>query len=257
MTRQVMNTLADRNIKGTVFTVGRIAESEPGLLREIADMGHEIACHSFDHLPLDKQSPAQLRENTKRAKKILEDCVGQEVVGFRAPVFSLVKHTQWFVDDLKEMGFSYSSSVMPARTPLYGFPGAPQKPFKWQNGLIELPCPVGRLGSLTLPYLGGFYLRYLPGAIIQKLLRQSSEASCLWTYCHPYDFDVDEPFARISGASLWVSLLLWLNRRSAMNRMLSVVGGGGGMTLASWVSEFQETLPTHASMTPPDGKEVV
>lgn len=194
--------LAERNIKGTVFTVARIAEKEPALLREIAALGHEIACHSLDHVPLDKQTPRQLRENTAQAKGILEDCIGHEVTGFRAPIISLVECTARFVEGLRRLGFSYSSSVMPTRTPLYGFPGALQEPFKWQNGLIELPCPVGQLASATLPYLGGFYLRYVPQAILNTLLRQASDQSCLWTYCHPYDFDAEEPFTRISGAAL-------------------------------------------------------
>lgn len=244
VTRRVMGRLAERNIKGTVFTVARIAEKEPGLLREIATLGHEIACHSLDHTPLDKQSPKNLRDSTARAKHILEDCIGKEITGFRAPIFSLVERTAWFVDDLHKLGFTYSSSVMPTRTPLYGFPNTPQEPFKWPNGLVELPCPVGNLGGATLPYLGGFYLRYVPQWAINRLLRQASDTSCLWTYCHPYDFDDKEPFAQISGAALWTSLLLWFNRRNTMQKILSVVDAQSSTTLNAWVSRFSHTLQT-------------
>ncbi|MFY3167919.1 polysaccharide deacetylase family protein [Achromobacter xylosoxidans] len=100
------------------------------MLREIATLGHEITCHSLDHTPLDKQPPRQLRQDTARAKGMLEDCIGKAVTGFRAPIFSLIERTAWFVDDLRELGFTYSSSVMPTRTPLYGFPGAPEQAFK-------------------------------------------------------------------------------------------------------------------------------
>lgn len=250
VTRQVMRTLAESDAKGTVFVVAKIAESEPGLLREIADLGHEIACHSLDHIALDKQPRDVLRENTRRAKHLLEDCVGREVAGFRAPIFSLVEATSWFVDDLQDMGFRYSSSVMPVRNPLYGFPAAPKTPFKWSNGLVELPCPVGKIGPATLPYLGGFYLRYMPSPIIGTLLRRAEPGSCLWTYCHPYDFDADEPWARISGAAMWTSLLLWFNRRNTMKKVLSVIPTQGGCTLGAWVSEFRETLPTFAFNPP-------
>lgn len=245
VTRRVLETLAERNIKGTVFTVARIAEKEPALLREIAALGHEIACHSLDHVPLDKQSPGELRESTARAKRMLEDCVGKEVTGFRAPIFSLVERTAWFVEDLRHLGFTYSSSVMPTRTPLYGFPNTPQEPFKWPNGLVELPCPVGKLAGATLPYLGGFYLRYVPQTLINRLLRQASDTSCLWTYCHPYDFDADEPYARISGAALWTSVLLWFNRRNTMRKILRVVDAESSTTLDAWVSRFSHTLPTY------------
>lgn len=244
VTRRVMGALAERNITGTVFTVARIAERDPALLREIASLGHEIACHSLDHVPLDKQPPNQLRQSTARAKGMLEDCIGREITGFRAPIFSLIERTAWFVDDLRELGFTYSSSVMPTRTPLYGFPDAPEQAFKWPNGLVELPCPVGKFAGATLPYLGGFYLRYVPQPIINRLLRQASDTSCLWTYCHPYDFDADEPFARISGAALWTSLLLWFNRRNTMRKILGVVGGKSSTTLEAWVDRFSHTLPT-------------
>ncbi|MEN4917350.1 polysaccharide deacetylase family protein [Achromobacter spanius] len=255
MTRQVLETLAERNIRGTVFTVARIAETEPGLLREIAALGHEIACHSLDHVPLDKQTPRELRESTARAKRILEDCVGKEVTGFRAPIFSLVERTAWFVDDLRQLGFTYSSSVMPTRTPLYGFPNTPQDPFKWPNGLVELPCPVGNLAGATLPYLGGFYLRYVPQIVINRLLRQASDASCLWTYCHPYDFDAEESFAPISGAALWTSILLWFNRRNTMRKILRVVNAESSTTLDAWVRRFSHTLRTY-DYTPAPAKEV-
>lgn len=252
VTRRVLEALAERKVSGTVFTVARIAEKEPGLLREIAAMGHEIACHSLDHIPLDKQSPAELRESTTRAKRILEDCVGKEVNGFRAPIFSLVERTAWFVDDLRNLGFAYSSSVMPTRTPLYGFPNTPQDPFKWSNGLVELPCPVGSVAGATLPYLGGFYLRYMPQALINSMLRKASDKSCLWTYCHPYDFDADEPFERISGAALWTSLLLWFNRRNTMRKILRVMDEQSSTTLDEWVRRFSHTLPTyHYVFRPP------
>jgi len=251
VTRRVLNVLAERNIKGTVFTVARIAETEPTFLREIALLGHEIACHSLDHIPLDRQSPSQLRDRTARAKMMLEDCIGQEIRGFRAPIFSLVERTAWFVDDLRKLGFSYSSSVMPTRSPLYGFPGAPQVPYKWHNGLVELPCPVGKLAAATLPYLGGFYLRYVPQAVISRLLRQASQQSCLWTYCHPYDFDVEEPFARISGAALWTSVLLWFNRRNSMRRILGLVGPESATTLDQWVRKFSHALPTYGYVPRP------
>lgn len=244
VTRRIMSVLAESDVRGTVFVVAKIAESEPGLLREISDLGHEIACHSLDHIPLDKQPRDVLRTNTARAKHILEDCVGREVSGFRAPIFSLVEKTVWFADDLMDMGFRYSSSVMPTHNPLYGFPGAPQTPFKWRSGLVELPCPVGKIGPATLPYLGGFYLRYMPNPIIGTLMRRAGSESCLWTYCHPYDFDANEPFAKISGAAMWTSVLLWFNRRNTMKKVLSVMPNQGGITLETWVHKFHESLPT-------------
>lgn len=246
VSRKILRTMAERNVKGTVFVVGKIAETEPKLLREIAALGHEIACHSLDHVPLDKQTPAVFYRNTQRAKLLLEDCIGKPVTGFRAPVFSMTESTTWAVEILSDLGFSYSSSVMPVSNPLYGFPGAPSTPFLWDTGLVELPCPVGKIGPLTLPYLGGFYLRYLPQFIIRHCANKSSANSCLWTYCHPYDFDHEESFSRIVGAPLWTSILLWLNRRNTLHKLLGVVPQGGSMTLDSWAKENVLALPKYS-----------
>ena len=112
--------LEERNVIGTVFVVGRLAAASPGLIREVAAAGHEIALHSWAHVHLTEQTPAEFAEETRRGKDLLEDLAGQEVVGFRAPTFSLVSASQWAVDVLTEQGFTYSSSVLGAANPLYG-----------------------------------------------------------------------------------------------------------------------------------------
>jgi polysaccharide deacetylase family protein (PEP-CTERM system associated) len=250
ISREILELLSQNQIRGTVFVVGKIAETEPTLLREIAALGHELACHSLDHVPLTQQSPDQFLDDTRRAKHLIEDCIGKPIIGFRAPIFSLTKSTLWATDILAALGFRYSSSIMPAHNPLYSFPHAPKTPFMWGNGLAEIPCPVARLGPLTLPYLGGFYLRYLPQRLVRHCIEQADMASCLWTYCHPYDFDATEPFQRIQGAALWTSLLLWFNRRNTSRKVLDLVRGNGNTTLADWLSENSGSLrPIHAMDT--------
>src|SRR2546425_1005005 len=82
-------------------------------------------------------------------------------------------NTARLLDFLAELGFSYSSSVLPASNPLYGFPAAPAGPFLWPNGLIELPAPVARWGPLAVPILGGIYLRYAPSLLLDTFLRRA------------------------------------------------------------------------------------
>jgi polysaccharide deacetylase family protein (PEP-CTERM system associated) len=209
---RVIDFLDGQGVKGTFFVVGRIAREQPDLVRRLANKGHEIACHSAHHIPLNKENPVRFRGETADTKALLEDLTGAEVTGYRAPIFSLTPASRWALPLLQEMGFSYSSSVMPMANPLYGFPGAPRRPFRWKNSLLELPCPVGRIGPVTLPFLGGIYMRYLPLFLIRHLLRRTSSGEGNWTYCHPYDFDPEQPFARMEHASLITSLLLWFNR---------------------------------------------
>jgi hypothetical protein len=135
---------------------------------------------------------------------------------------------------------------MPAANPLYGFPTAPRHPFVWPNGLIELPCPVAELGPLTLPYLGGIYLRYLPAVVVERLLDSNSGSPCLWTYTHPYDFDAAEPYARIPGTTFATSALLWMKRGGTDHKVRRILNGRAGQPFRDLIAGpgFRESLET-------------
>ena len=219
ITEKILEFLDKRNIKATVFTVGSLAKKDPSIVKKVHAAGHEIAHHSYDHITLNKQTSEEFREDTRRAKETIEDVIGESVKGYRAPVFSLTRQTLWAVDILKELGFEYSSSILPAANPLHGIPGAPFSPFRWANGLLEIPAPVGKLGPALMPYLGGFYFRYLPFDIIKNQINNANDNTALWTYWHPYDFDPQEKNWRIKGASVPVSLLLWFNRKKTFKKL--------------------------------------
>ena len=140
----------------------------PAIVKEIADGGHELGAPRLPphaaHRDRSRDVPPRDR---RRARAFMEDIAGQPVLGFRAPTFSLVESTVWATDVLAELGFRYSSSVLPARSPLYGYPGRPRTPHRWPSGLLELPCPVADLGPITNPYLGGIYLRVLPWTAVR------------------------------------------------------------------------------------------
>ncbi len=227
----IADFLAERSVKASVFVVGEVAREHPDLVRGLADRGHEIGCHGLRHRPLDHEDPERFGDDTACAKAVIEDVAGTAVTGYRAPIFSLTPRTLWAVDILAALGFRYSSSVMPAANPLFGFPSAPRRPFRWPVGLLELPCPVARLGPLSFPYLGGIYLRYLPPSLTRRLAVQS-QGQCLWTYCHPFDFDGDEGLVRFEGTGLLTSLLLSLNRRGTYRRMAGVIALGFAPPLA-------------------------
>jgi peptidoglycan/xylan/chitin deacetylase (PgdA/CDA1 family) len=84
-----LNILAETGARGTFFTVGMLAERYPEMLRRIAAAGHELACHGYLHLIVHRLTPEKFREDTARAKRVLEDIVGTEVVGYRSPEFSI------------------------------------------------------------------------------------------------------------------------------------------------------------------------
>lgn len=244
MTRRILAFLREENIVGTVFAVSSLASAHPELMREIADDGHEIALHGFRHIPLDKLDRRLFREETRRGKATLEDFFGEAVVGYRAPYFSLVGHTLWATDDLQELGFKYSSSVLPARNPIYGYPGAPRTPFRWPNGLLELPCPVAGPGRLKVPFLGGIYFRYLPRWTVELVLRAQRAHAPMWIYCHPYDFDPDEPFFVMPDTNYLVSRLLFMRRRKTFDKVARVLSGRVGGRLGDWLeSDAASVVP--------------
>jgi polysaccharide deacetylase family protein (PEP-CTERM system associated) len=238
VTDRILGKLRERGIRGTFFCVGELAEQHPSLMRRIVADGHELGVHGYQHIPNDLLGPERFRSDNEKAKAILSGIAGTEVVLYRAPQYSLVPSTPWIPEILTELGFIASSSVLPARSPLYGWPGAPTTPFRWPSGLIELPSPVTKLGPMTFPFLGGTYLRLLPSAIRKRGVRGSDPASVLWTYCHPWEFDPDEKFYVYEHGGWLVSRIGWLNRRGMLKRVLHALEPQAGLPLGEIVASL-------------------
>ena len=128
VTHSLNNSLTQR-VKATFFVLGWIAERYPGLVRRIQQEGHEIACHGYAHKRIYTQSKEEFRQDVKRAKSILEDITGNEVMGYRAPNYSITNKSRWAFEVLIEEGFKYDSSIFPIRHDFYGMPNAPRFPF--------------------------------------------------------------------------------------------------------------------------------
>jgi polysaccharide deacetylase family protein (PEP-CTERM system associated) len=222
--------LAEEGIRGTIFVVGELAESHPAVVESFARDGHEIALHSHRHVPLTDQTPEEFRADTEAGKSALTALTGTAPVGYRAPTFSLVRDTVWATEILADLGFTYSSSVLPAANPLYGFPGTPRVPFLWPSGLVEIPIPIIRLG-VALPY-GGTYLRVLPWPLLAAARRLVDVGPAPTTYCHPYDFDPGEPRWQPPETGPLTSRLLWIGRRRMFTKVRRLLGDQPGPPLA-------------------------
>ncbi|MES2753753.1 MAG: polysaccharide deacetylase family protein, partial [Pseudomonadota bacterium] len=104
--RVVQNTLAcldlfaEAEVKATFFTLGWIAQRHPALIRRIADNGHEVASHGWDHQRVFTMDPGQFAADLKRARCVLEDAGGVAVTGYRAPSFSIDRRTPWAHQEL-------------------------------------------------------------------------------------------------------------------------------------------------------------
>lgn len=76
---KILEALDRRHLRGTFFCLGWVAEKHPAIIRRIADGGHQIGCHSYQHQLATRFTPAQFEQDTGKAKKLLEDIAGREV----------------------------------------------------------------------------------------------------------------------------------------------------------------------------------
>jgi polysaccharide deacetylase family protein (PEP-CTERM system associated) len=194
-TRKILEILSKADTKATFFILGWVADRCPGLVKEIHALGHEVASHGYGHDLIYDMTPAQYREDAKRAKGLLESLTGAAVTGYRAPSFTIVEETVWALDVLKEEGFLYDSSVFPLTWhDRYGFAKCGPVPFRWDNGLVEIPIAVSQVGKLSLPAGGGGYFRLFPYAYFKTLLNRINKGGDSFTfYLHPWEFDPDQP----------------------------------------------------------------
>jgi polysaccharide deacetylase family protein (PEP-CTERM system associated) len=214
-TRWLLDQLAARQAQATFFVVGQITEHNPGLIRAIADAGHEVASHSWDHHRVHHFTRETFRDDVRRSKVALEQVTGSAVVGFRAPTFSIVRETLWAIDVLAELGMRYDSSIYPVRHDRYGIPEAPRWPFLARgetSTLLEFPLLTWRMLGVNLPVGGGGYFRLFPLALMHRgaaqTLRQG-QPPVVMLYFHPWEFDPEQerlPLPRVRYFRTYVGL---------------------------------------------------
>jgi polysaccharide deacetylase family protein (PEP-CTERM system associated) len=214
-------------VRATFFTVGEVARRYPRLITEILTAGHELACHGDVHLQLDKLTPAAFRADMEKNVAALKEAGAVVVKGFRAPTFSLTARTAWAHEVLADLGFTYSSSVLPARNPLYGWPEFGAKPRQVVGGLWELPVTLHDLPGLKVPIAGGVYFRVLPFFLTAWAIRKSLAAQRpVVTYFHPYDIDIrQERFMHPDLNDKWyLNLLMYIGRARVLSRLETLHG---------------------------------
>jgi polysaccharide deacetylase family protein (PEP-CTERM system associated) len=194
---ELLGLLAERDVRGTMFILGCVAEAHPGLVRELAAAGHEIASHGWDHRRITHQEPEEFRESIRRTKIFLEDLTGKPVQGFRAPSFSIVPGREWALDILLEEGYLYDSSLFPVRRSGYGYPMGERDPHWLERPvgrLAEVPPATLRRWGTNFPAAGGGYLRLLPLGLIRSAFRDAERRGVPATfYIHPWEIDPAQP----------------------------------------------------------------
>lgn len=192
-TEKILTSLHERNLKGTFFCVGWIAEHHPQVIKDIAAAGHHLGCHSYQHELATRFSREEFKNDTYKAKCLIEDVAGSEVNAYRVPSFSITKNNLWAFDVLAELGFKYDSSVFPSHHEFGGLPDFPSTPhiIKTRHGeLKEFPISLGKILGREIVYSGGGYFRIMPWWLLKKM---TLESDYVLSYFHPSDFDPGQP----------------------------------------------------------------
>lgn len=195
-TDRLLDILDRAAVKATFFVLGYVADQFPGLVRRVADAGHEIGLHGYHHRQVFQFTPEGFRVEILRGRAAVEAAGGRQVVGYRAPIFSINGKTLWALEVLRELGFRYDSSVFATRNMLYGFPDAPRFPYHPfdDDAMIEFPLSTVRMLGVNWPTAGGFYLRLLPYPIFRACIRHiNREGHAAILYLHPWEIDPDQP----------------------------------------------------------------
>lgn len=198
-TQRVLDLLAAAGARATFFVLGEVASDHPAMVQKIAGEGHEIACHGHRHEPVSRLNAHGFRADVREAKAVLEDIVGQPVVGYRAPNFSIGRAQDWAYDVLLEEGFRYDSSVYPIVHDSYGDRSAPRFPHEVRRNaygtLVQFPIGTTRLLGINLPVGGGGYFRLLPLWLTKRGIRRVNvgERKPIMFYFHPWELDPDQP----------------------------------------------------------------
>jgi polysaccharide deacetylase family protein (PEP-CTERM system associated) len=197
-TDRLLAVLAEHRVRATCFILGWVAERYPGLIRRIADAGHEVASHGYWHRLVYTQTPAEFRDDIRLAKLVIENAAGMQVRGYRAPSFSITPRSLWALDVLAEEGYAYDASVFPIRHDRYGMPGAPRHVFRVRcaaGDIVEVPGSTVSVAGANLPVAGGGYFRLMPYAWtkwgIERLNRRDRQPAVF--YLHPWEIDAGQP----------------------------------------------------------------
>lgn len=129
----VLALLAERDLPGTFFVPGWVAENRTIVAEAILKAGHEIGHHGYLHKWVDPEFPDQELEEMERGLDALQTRLGVRPSGYRSPAGETSVN---LISLLAERGFIYDSSLMDSVNPYFhvlpdGTRGPVELPWHW------------------------------------------------------------------------------------------------------------------------------
>jgi peptidoglycan-N-acetylglucosamine deacetylase len=211
-TRRLLDLFSRHDVRCTFFVLGEMAVWYPDLIREIADRGHEVACHGMHHVDMSVLGPIEFERQLQETRALLTALTGRAPIGYRAP--NLV-YEPWATAILEAQGFVYDSTVCVSRSiggKYKGWARAPLHPYRpsYDNvaapgsaRLIELPLPT--FPVIRLSAGSGILTRILGYQWTALALAHTIRTGDTGYYFHPWEVGTRPPS---SGSSLKSAIFL-------------------------------------------------
>jgi polysaccharide deacetylase family protein (PEP-CTERM system associated) len=246
-------------VKATFFVLGWIAERMPQVIREISARGHEVASHGYNHELCGSIKHRDLEEDLIKSKKLLENIIGSEVYGYRAPSFSI---DNTILKVIENCGYLYDSSYnsfsLHGRYGKVTLNGYPKNGIavKMSENFYELPISNLKFGwpinlnrgsikditrdkhlanpsnmnqhhqgkmNIELPWGGGGYFRLIPWPIFKQGLKIIlNKDKVILFYLHPWELDPAQP--KVGQASALFKFRHYLNLDKTESKLSKLIG---------------------------------
>ena len=241
---KILDWLRQNDTLATFFVVGELLEYEPELLDKIIENDHEIGFHTMHHNRLDEDD---FKEKFSQELDRFAELTQKRSIGFRAPTFSLNNTSSWAIDTLEQKKYLYDSSIIPAKTNLYGNPNAEEKPYKIssnslekndENGnLIEFPLLTTTFLGKKIPAAGGFYLRTLPMKVIKNAIRNQEEKQIPSSF-YIHSWELTPEFMPRIDLPMKEKFITYHNLEKSMSKMTEIIKKFEFTTFKKYISNL-------------------
>jgi len=241
---KILDWLRQNDTLATFFVVGELLEYEPELLDKIIENDHEIGFHTMHHNRLDEDD---FKEKFSQELDRFAELTQKRSIGFRAPTFSLNNTSSWAIDTLEQKKYLYDSSIIPAKTNLYGNPNAEEKPYKIssnslekndENGnLIEFPLLTTTFLGKKIPAAGGFYLRTLPMKVIKNAIRSQEEKQIPSSF-YIHSWELTPEFMPRIDLPMKEKFITYHNLEKSMSKMTEIIKKFEFTTFKKYISNL-------------------